>query len=118
TAGIGVAGAQDNGTQVYNGAGHWGTQTCGDGGFTAMDPSVPSLVLGACQRVQIERTLSVTGTAAWHPADYGIDDNDPTQFISPLAIDQAYPQAVYFGTFRLWRSRDGGGQWTAISPDL
>jgi hypothetical protein len=33
-------------------------------------------------------------------------------------MDFTNSQTLYFGTFRLWQSRDGGGKWTAISPDL
>lgn len=117
TSGAGIAGAQDNGTQAYDGGGKWQNLTCGDGGFTAMDPSFPSLVLAACQNITIERTLGLSPTSLWVPADYGIDQADSTQFISPLAIDPSNPQTVYFGTYRVWQSRDSGGIWTA-SPDL
>ena len=117
TSGAGIAGAQDNGTQAFDGAGKWQSLTCGDGGFTAMDPSFPSFVLAACQDIQIERSVGLSTTSVWNPAAYGIDQTDPTQFISPLAIDPSNPQTVYFGTYRVWQSRDSGGLWTA-SPDL
>jgi uncharacterized protein (TIGR03437 family) len=54
----------------------------------------------------------------WSIAVYGIDQTDNTQFISPLAIDPSNPQTLYFGTYRVWQSRDSGGQWSAVSPDL
>jgi len=33
-----IAGAQDNGTQRFGGSESWNNVTCGDGGFTAIDP--------------------------------------------------------------------------------
>jgi len=33
-------------------------------------------------------------------------------------IDPSNSQTLYFGTYRLWQSRDGAGKWVAISPDL
>ncbi|MCU1232907.1 MAG: glycosyl hydrolase [Candidatus Solibacter sp.] len=113
-----VAGAQDNGTQRFDGDRNWSNVTCGDGGFAAIDPSVPGLAYAACQRIEILRTAALDGSAAWMLAQYGLDETDATQFISPLILDGANPQTLYFGTYRMWQSTDGGGKWNAISPDL
>jgi len=39
-------------------------------------------------------------------------------FVPPLALDPSNPQTLYYGTYRLWQSRDGGRKFVAISPDL
>src|SRR5262249_35827611 len=117
TSGVGIAGAQDNGTQWYDGAGNWENVTCGDGGFTILDPSFPALAYGACQRIQILRTLGLNGTSPWMTISGGIDPTDNAQFISPFVADPSNPQTIYFGTFRVWQSRDSGFQWSP-GPDL
>jgi uncharacterized protein (TIGR03437 family) len=114
-----VGGTQDNGTQLYHGNPSWDNITCGDGGFAAIDPSNPEIIYGACQNISINRISAISAAdGVFVPSTYGIDKTDRTQFISPLAIDPSSPQTLYFGTFRLWQSRDGAGRWTPISPDL
>jgi uncharacterized protein (TIGR03437 family) len=113
-----IGGAQDNGTQLYDGVGSWTNVTCGDGGFTALDLSLSSVMYAACQDIQILRAVTVNGSLRWHTSDAGIDQTDSVEFIPPLSVDPSNPQTLYFGTYRLWQSRDGTGQWTAISPDL
>ena len=39
----GLGGTQDNGTQQYSGSANWSTIVCGDGGYTLIDPLIPSL---------------------------------------------------------------------------
>jgi len=114
--GAAIGGAQDNGTQLFDGT-VWTNVTCGDGGFAAIDPSSPAAMYAACQDIDIRRAVTVSGTTRWHQAATGIDQSDTTQFISPMVIDPTNPQTLYFGTYRLWQSRDGAGQWAA-SPDL
>ena len=113
---VALAGAQDNGTQRYSGNLSWHNVTCGDGGFTAIDEALPSFTFAACQNISIRR--SSTSGNSWAGSQYGINTQDRTQFISPLVADRSNAQTLYFGTFRLWQSRDGGGKWVAISPDL
>ncbi|HLK62774.1 MAG TPA: IPT/TIG domain-containing protein [Bryobacteraceae bacterium] len=114
-----VGGTQDNGTQVYDGTLSWQQVACGDGGFTAVDPAFPGLAYAACQNVSFLRSLNLTGsTSSWITASYGLDSTDLSQFISPVAMDGANPQTLYFGTYRLWQTQDSGGRWYPISPDL
>ncbi len=114
-----IGGTQDNGIQRYDGDLRWtDVNACGDGGFTAIDPSAPLLAYGACQDIDVERTLTLPGSTFWIPATYGIDQTDRTEFISPFVMDPSNPQTLYFGTYRLWQSRDSAGKWKAVSPDL
>jgi uncharacterized protein (TIGR03437 family) len=115
---VALGGAQDNGTQRYSGVESWNNVTCGDGGYQAIDPSNAALAYGSCQDIAVRRTLNVSGTGLWLSAVYGIDQTDPTAFMSPLAMDPSNPQTLYFGTYRLWQTRDSAGRWNAISPDL
>jgi uncharacterized protein (TIGR03437 family) len=115
---IAVGGTQDNRTQRFGGAESWTAVACGDGGFAAIDPSFPAIAYGACQDIQIEKTSTLTGSAGWIPADYGIDQTDISQFIPPLAMDPSNPQTLYFGTYRVWQSQDSAGLWLPASGDL
>ena len=36
----------------------------------------------------------------------------------PYIIDPSNSRTLYFGTFRIWQTRDGAGSWFPISPDL
>jgi len=116
--GSALGGTQDNGTQHYSDSLSWDAVGCGDGGFTAIDPSATLLAYSACQNISILRTLTLNGTSSWVPVTYGIDQTDRTQFISPLVMDPSNPQTLYFGTYRLWQSQDGAGKWKPVSPDL
>ncbi len=114
---VALAGAQDNGTQRFGGSVSWNNVACGDGGFTAIDPSFPQYAYASCQDISPQRTLDISGIN-WIPADYGIDQTDLTQFISPFVIDPSNPQTLYFGTYRLWRTVDSAGRWNPVSLDL
>jgi len=124
---IGFAGAQDNGMQMFTGQLGWSdTNSCGDGAWTAIDPSTPSTVYTTCEAIgQIGTILKnqEDGTGAqfganWIALDTPAMDGDNTNFIPPMVVDSFTPQNVYFGTDRVWQSTNGGLSWTAISPPL
>ena len=118
---IALAGAQDNATQRYSGDMKWSSVACGDGAYTVIDPTYPAIAYTTCGTVSgaaIGRTLNVSGSSPWIQTFYGIDPNDRVPFIGPLVMDPSNPQTLYYGTYRLWQTRDGAGRWNAISPDL
>lgn len=124
---IGFGGTQDNGTQMFTGQLSWAdTASCGDGAWTAIDPSTPSTVYTTCEAIGqfgtiLKNQMDGTGVgngANWLALDTPAMDNDNTNFIPPMVVDPSAPQNVYFGTFRVWQSPDGGISWNAISPDL
>ncbi len=117
-----MAGTQDNGTQLDAG-GTWNNISSGDGGYTAVDPTFPSLIYGVYPSAS-------AGFTVWHAFDtanegisnnqatYGINPNDRTEFIPPLEMDPHIPQFLYFGSYRVYQSKNSAGSWTAISGDL
>jgi uncharacterized protein (TIGR03437 family) len=113
---ISMGGAQDNGTQRYGGSLSWNNVTGGDGGFTAFDAAIPSIAYAEYTSVSIQK--SNNGFNSFVQSVYGINRQDNTQFISPLAIDPSNSQILYFGTYRIWQTVDGAGKWVAASPDL
>lgn len=126
---IGFGGTQDNGMQMFNGQLQWSdTASCGDGAWTAIDPSTPSTVYTTCEAIGqagtiLKNQMDGTGVgngANWLALDTPTMDNDNTNFIPPMVVDPnpSTSQNVYFGTFRVWQSINGGISWNAISPDL
>ncbi|HEU5409799.1 MAG TPA: hypothetical protein VFU57_02175, partial [Candidatus Acidoferrales bacterium] len=123
---IALAGSQDNGTPVFSGNLTWNdTDACGDGGWTAIDPQVPSTVYAACAatgsfEVNKNQVDGVPGPNAenWIGLDNAAMDSDSQNFIPPFVLDPSNPQNLYFGTFRVWQSANGGISWNIISPDL
>ncbi|MGH9795683.1 MAG: IPT/TIG domain-containing protein, partial [Candidatus Acidiferrales bacterium] len=131
---IAFGGTQDNAAQRFAGTLSWQDVGCGDGGFTALDPGVPTTVYVACQRQANDTTVNIRKSldsgSSFITADAGITNSDRSAFIPPLVIDTNATvtppflrRQLYFGTFRIWRgdSDPNAGTaptWTAISPDL
>ena len=124
---IGFGGTQDNGMQMFNGQLQWSdTASCGDGAWTAIDPSTPSTVYTTCEAIgQIGTILKnqedgtgIGNGANWLALDTPAMDSDNTNFIPPVVVDPTTPQNVYFGTDRVWQSTNGGISWNPISTTL
>jgi hypothetical protein len=105
-----------------------GTEACPyDGGYTAIDPQTPSTIYAACSYLGGPGTLNknilngVPGMDGvnWAAIDNsGINFTDNADFIPPLVLDMKSSQNLYFGTFRLYQTMNGGTSWAAISPEL
>ncbi|HEV2490645.1 MAG TPA: IPT/TIG domain-containing protein [Candidatus Acidoferrales bacterium] len=138
---IGFAGAQDNGTQrfdpTFNGSNpqNWeNVESCGDGGWTAIDPTTPSTVFAACEDlgfvgqnpvINKNQVDGLPGTPTlssfapnWISIDSGAIDADNANFVPPLVLDPLTPSNLYFGTCRVWQSMTGGISWVDISGAL
>lgn len=112
-----LAGAQDNymlrGSDIA-GVNGWVDLTCGDGGYSAIDPTNTNRIWAGCQYTDIRR--SVDGGSVWLNGDSGITDGpNDVVFIPPHALDPNNPQRLWFGGRRAWRSSDGGASWTQAS---
>ncbi len=86
----------------------------GESGMIAPDPRDPDIIYGG--RVdkldlRTEQTRSVDPTLA-EPDLYR------NTWTLPLAFDARDPRTLYYGNQKIWRTRDGGEHWQAISPDL
>ena len=86
----------------------------GESGMIAPDPRDPDIVYGGTVEkldLRSEQTRSVDPTLA-----------DPDLYrrtwTLPLVFSPRDPTALYFGNQKIWRTRDGGAHWDAISPDL
>ena len=113
---IAFGGTQDNGTEQYTGSLAWNWVTCGDGGWTAIDPAMPTTVYSGCGSLDVNLIQKSTsgGATGWTSAQNGIQ-NEVREFIPPLVIDPSNPLILYFGTSRVYQTINGAGAWTAIS---
>ncbi len=111
------AGAQDNGiTRGTDGAGPnaWSFLACGDGGYTAVDPSNTNLLYVGCQNVDIQR--SDNGGVSFLNGDLGIDNAlGSSIFIPPFAMDPNNSQRLWFGGLQAWRTDDAAANWVSAS---
>jgi hypothetical protein len=98
-----------------------------DGGYTAIDPQTPSIIYASCSYLGGPGTLTknvlngVPGVNGinWPAIDTsGINFTDNADFIPPLALDAKSSQNLYFGTYRLYQTTNGGASWAAITSDL
>ena len=119
---IAFGGAQDNGSQIFQGNPGWiGDGHCGDGGQTAVDFQIPTSVYITCQNIRLFfSSTGGTDPASYVPIGAGIDPNgtDAVDFIPPIATDPSTPGRVYFGTDHVYQSSDNGSSFTAISGAL
>jgi photosystem II stability/assembly factor-like uncharacterized protein len=114
---IGFGGTQDNGTHRFTGSPAWTIVTGGDGGWTAMDPFMPSTVYTTCQFICIFRSLN-SFESSFSIRETGINQDDRVGFIAPLVHDPNNSGRLYFGTFRVYRTVNAADNWASISPDL
>jgi len=126
--GFAMAGSQDNGIQDYQGFNGtpllWQDSGLGcDGGFTAIDFSVPSTTYGECEYfpngiLLIATSFNNGDLINGFLATSGIDGGDRGGFIPPLVIDSTNSNALYFGTCRVYKTTNNAQTWTTISPDV
>ncbi|HZW10000.1 MAG TPA: GC-type dockerin domain-anchored protein [Phycisphaerales bacterium] len=111
-----LGGAQDNGTNRRTADGKsWGHVLGGDGGWTQLDDSSPSIVFAELQGTA-NLYRSTDGGASFNFAGSGIGGRNC--FLPPYVIDPSNPSTMYYGTERVYRSTNGGLTWSARSADL
>jgi hypothetical protein len=117
---IAFDGAQDNGSQNYQGGVAWiDNGQCGDGASTAVDQQIPSTVyIGCGTGAQVNASYQNGGLGTFAPAISGINQADTFGFIPPLTVDEGTANTLYFGTTKVYQSTDAGLNWTPISSDL
>jgi hypothetical protein len=114
-----LGGTQDNGTLQYVGSTSWLRVVGGDGGFTAIDFLNPSTRYGETQWSETFGGPRRSDNGGGYARKInGINTSDAALFIPPLIMDPLTPHTLYFGTARLYRTRDRGDNWSAISDYL
>jgi len=114
--GTAFGGTQDNGSQNYKGSSIWtNNNACGDGGWTLIDPAIPSTVYTLCQLIQLQKSVTNGTPHSFRLARTGISLADPVNFIAPMAIDAANPNRLYFGTTKVYQTVDGATSWQVLN---
>jgi hypothetical protein len=112
------AGAQDNGDQEYTGAATWNVvAACGDGGYTAIDPSTPTTVYVSGHGC-LEKSTTGGGLNTYSDVTPTIPQTDRQPFIPAVVLDPEQPQNIYFAANRIYYSTNGATTWAPMSPDL
>jgi photosystem II stability/assembly factor-like uncharacterized protein len=110
-------GSQDNGTdrRPDSSGTNWAGMLGGDGFDCAVNPYAPEIFYGTIQYGEIYRTTNA-GTAAFFKRispNYPSGERSP--FATALTIDPNNPSVLYTGTYRPWKSSDGGNSWAPMS---
>src|SRR6185437_14530336 len=103
----------------------WYTVVGGDGEYAVFAPSDPNIIYtdsqdGSIERLDLKTHISrsiqpyLEGVEAVKPADLKYRFN----WTSPIAVSPTNADEVYIGANVLFKSTDGGRNWTAISGDL
>ncbi|MGH1366678.1 MAG: VPS10 domain-containing protein [Calditrichia bacterium] len=112
-------GTQDNGTiRTFNGTPNtWSRIYGGDGFFVRVDPSNNTYVYAESQYGGLGR--STNGGSSFLSGRNGIPSgSNRNNWSSPLVLDPQYPEVLYFGTQRVYRSSNRAASWTPVSEDL
>ncbi len=91
---------------------------CVDGGFTIIDPSLPTTFLVACGSTSgaaIFRSDLSGAQGSFFAAASGISAADPINTSPPLVADPSTSGRYYFGTNQLYQTNDRANTWAMIS---
>jgi photosystem II stability/assembly factor-like uncharacterized protein len=110
-------GAQDNGMQTHTSGLEWSRIYNCDGGATALDVGPAGAVRKLYAFIECGGGNPVLvwtpGGQPWAAASSGIGTEGHV-WMPPLVIDPGNPSILYYGTDRLYQTRNGAN-WTAIS---
>ena len=109
-------GTQDNNTiRTMTGAlNDWERILGGDGFYCLVDHINPLIIYAESQYGNLCK--STNGGDSFFNINQFYSDR--TNWSSPLVMDPIDSSLLYFGTYRVWKSVNGGEQWSPISGDL
>jgi photosystem II stability/assembly factor-like uncharacterized protein len=110
-------GAQDNGTLITT-SGHSNDHfeiLGGDGGWLVFDPKDAGHIYASYYNLHIYRIHGDT-YANVSPSDD--EDEQNSVWMAYIAMDPNNQRTVFTGSYRVWRTKNDGGNWRAVSPPL
>ena len=103
----------------------WYTTAGGDGEYSVPAPSDPNVVYSDSQNGSISRLdLKTHLSDSIRPVVEGVEEVKPADlkyrfnWTTPIAVSRSNSNEVFLGGNALFKSIDGGKNWTAISGDL
>ena len=108
-----IGGTQDNGTHRYTGQPAWEFSDGGDGGFTAINPSLPTRMYHEYVSTTFYRSDSSGALGTWALKNSGVTGG--AEFYAPFVLDPSSPSVCYFGGSQLFRSDNNADSWSAIT---
>ncbi len=111
---VAMGGLQDNNTVIYNGTDDWARVIGGDGSWSAINSLNDNIMYGSWQRGNILRSNNHGSTFSNIVSGiYG-----DAAFIAPYVISESNPSILYAGRKRVFKTENGGDNWSAISDDI
>lgn len=106
-------GTQDNGTLISD-AGGPGFQLSlyGDGGHGFIHPTHPNVIYTTQERLKLWRSEDFGRTWTWAQGDL---PNEGSLFYIAYAMDKTDPNVLYLGTYRMYKSINGGRSWEQLN---
>ncbi len=111
-------GTQDNGTMrtVSGDPDNWEAVFGGDGFYCNVDPTDSNSVYVEYQYGNLFHSTDFADS--WTEVMNGINSGDRRNWSTPVVMEPGDPHTLYYGTYRLYRTTNGGGMWNAVSGDL
>ena len=112
-------GTQDNGTLkgTDDTGSSWSQVFGGDGGYVAVDPTVPDTIYVETTRLSLRR--SEDGGQSFQGATAGISEaSNNFLFINPFLMDPRTPQRLWTGGRIVWRTDDAAGTWAQANTGV
>lgn len=115
-----LAGAQDNGTEIFTDNLAWQETDGGDGGKVLWDFTNTQTVYHDAAVASFGPDFfvekSTDGGHSWFPVTNGLNAGaEPTIFYPPFVMDPGNSSRLFLGTSRVYETTDGGNSWTPIS---
>lgn len=111
-----LAGSLDNGVDEFTGSTQWAHPAGGDGGYSIIDQGQAGTAYSEYQWAY--GPIRRVNGGVFQSIASGIDTNDKAEWEPPFVAAPLDPAVLYFGTYRLYRSRDRGSSWSSITGDV
>ena len=110
-------GTQDNNTirTWYGGTDDWEAILGGDGMYCLVDHSNSNIIYAESQWGNLAK--STDGGSNFNSINWQMS-GDRVNWSAPLAMDPADASTLYFGTYRVWKTTNGGTSWSDVSDDI
>jgi photosystem II stability/assembly factor-like uncharacterized protein len=111
-------GTQDNGTlrTLTGSLSDWTMIYGGDGFKVEVDYTNSNIIYAEYQYGEMAK--STNGGSSFGSCLSGVSSSDRRNWDTPFVMDPSNHNTLYYGTYRLYKTTNAAGSWTAISSDL